>query len=347
MEKLNLRKLPNDELYAVKKQVVRLKEMKKSGAEIEELTGVNKSAISRIWNAYQTKGLAGIKPRKSGRKKGMNLLLTPMQEREIRQTIIDKTPEQLKMAGMLWTRQRIADYVKQTYGVKMSLQCVSNYLNRWGLTCQRPTKRAYSQDDVRVKTFKEKEYPAIAARAKAENADIYWGDETGVCNAENYERGFAPKGHPPVLKVETKRERINMISAIASKGSVRFMVYDGTMTQQKLIDFMRRLVADSPRKVFLILDNLRVHHGKIVAAWLGKNKDKIEVFFLPPYSPEINPDEYLNHALKQDVHSGKHPRTKNDLKHKIHSFMRRLQHSNSSVQAFFSHNKLVFIVATV
>jgi transposase len=220
-------------------------------------------------------------------------------------------------------------------------------LSRWGLTCQRPTKRAYAQDDVRVKAFKEKEYPAIAARAKAENAEIYWGDETGVCNTENFERGYAPKGQPPVLKIETKRERANMISAINNKGSVRFMVYDDTMTQQKLLDFMRRLVADAPRKVFLILDNLRVHHGKIVAAWLADNKDKIEVFFIPPYSPEINPTEYLNHALKLNVHSGNHPRTQEDLRHKIHSFMRRLQHTKPAVQAFFHHNKLTYLCATV
>jgi transposase len=321
--------------------------MGKSGAEIEELTGVNKSAVSRIWTAFNQGGLAAIKPKKSGRKKGVNLLLTKQQECEIRKTIIDKAPEQLKLAGTLWTRQKIANYVKRAYDVELSLQCVSNYMSRWGLTCQRPTKRAYAQDDVRVKSFMEKEYPAIAQRAKEEGAEIYWGDETGVCNTENFERGYAPKGHPPVLKVETKRERENMISAINNKGSVRFMVYDENMTQQKFIDFMRRLIAEARCKVFFIVDNLRVHHGKIVAAWLEKHKEQIELFFLPPYSPEINPDEDLNHALKLSVHSGEHPRTKPDLKHKIHSFMRHLQHAPACVRAFFSHEKLGFLLATV
>lgn len=347
MEKADMRKLSDGELYAIKKQVVRLKQMGKSGAEIEELTGVNESAVSRIWTAFSQGGLAGIRPKKSGRKKGVNLLLTKQQECEIRRTIIDKAPEQLKLAGTLWTRQKIANYVKRAYGVVLSLQCVSNYMSRWGLTCQRPTKRAYAQDDVRVKNFMENEYPAIAQRAKEENALIYWGDEVGVCNSENFERGYAPKGHPPVLKVETKRERENMISAINNQGSVRFMVYDDTMTQQKFIDFMRRLIAEAKRKVFFIVDNLRVHHGKIVGAWLENHKEQIEVFFLPPYSPEINPDEYLNHALKLSVHSGDHPWTKKDLKHKIHSFMRRLQHAPSCVRAFFSHKKLSFLVATV
>ena len=342
MEKIDLRRLNNDELYAVRKQVVRLKKQGKKGSEIAEAVGIYETRISQIWKAYQAEGLAGIKPKKSGRKKGSCRRLTPEEEREIRAVIINKAPEQLKMAGFLWTRAKICAYIKRVYGKAIVPQVISRYLKRWGLTCQRPTKRAWGQDLARVERFKKEEYPAIAARARVEDADIYWGDETGVNNTENFERGFAPKGQPPVLPVETKRAHVNMISAITNKGSVRFMIYDETMKQQLLLDFLKRLVKDAPRKVFLILDNLRVHHGKIVAAWLLENKEKIEVFFLPPYSPEINPDEYLNHALKLDVHSGEHPRSKKDIHHKVESFMRRLQHNRESVSAFFSHKTLAY-----
>jgi transposase len=220
-------------------------------------------------------------------------------------------------------------------------------MKRWGLTCQRPTKRAYGQDIARLDRFKREEYPAIAKRAKAEKADIYWGDETGVDNRENFERGFAEKGKPPILPMETKRERVSMISAITNQGHSRFMIYEEKMNQHLFIDFMRRLIRESQRKVFLIVDNLRVHHGKVVAAWLEKHKDQIEVFFLPPYAPELNPDEYLNNALKQDVHSGDLPRTKEDIKHKIHSFMHRLKHRKQTVSNFLSHHKLHYIVATI
>ena len=130
--------------------------------------------------------------------------------------------------------------------------------------------------------MKNEEYPAILKRAKAEDAGIYWADETGVSNREIVERGFSPKGHPPVLPVETKRQRVNMISALSSQGKVRFMLYQGTMNQQRLIRFLKRLVCSSKRKVFLILDNLKVHHGKLVSAWLKKRKDKLEVFFCRP-----------------------------------------------------------------
>lgn len=347
MKKVNLRTVSMDEMYTHKKQVVRLKKLGKSGVEIEELTGINQSAVSRIWQSYLRDGIAGIRPQKPGRKKGSGMLLSPEEEKEIRATIINKSPNQLKMAGFLWTLEKISTYIWKTYRKSVSVRCLSNYMKRWGLTCQRPTKRAYGQDIARIEQFQKEEYPAIAKRAKAENALIYWGDEAGVSNRENFERGFSEKGHPPVLPMETKRERANMISAITNQGHVRFMVYEEKMNQQLLLDFLRRLVADCERKVFLILDNLRVHHGKIVAAWLEKHSDEIEIFFLPPYAPESNPDEYLNHAIKRDVHSGDLPRSLKDIKHKIHSFMRRLQHNKDCVTAFFQHRNLKFISATV
>lgn len=134
-----------------------------------------------------------------------------------------------------------------------------------------------------------------------------------------------------------------MISAISDQGNVRFMVYQDTMNQQRLICFMERLVRASKQKVFLILDNLKVHHGKLVAAWLEKHKENIEAFFLPPYAPEYNPDEYLNHALKISVHSGQLPFTSEDISYKIQSFMRKLQHHPSIVSNFFRHPLLSYL----
>ena len=160
---------------------------------------------------------------------------------------------------------------------------------------------------------------------------------------DNYERGFAPKGHPPVLPVETKKERMNMLCAISEEGSLRFTLYEESMNQQRLIQFLRQLTARSKRKIFLFLDNLKVHHGKKVAAWLDKHKEQIEVFFLPPYAPECNPDEYLNHAAKLHIHSGDLPRSKNDLRKKAFSFLRSLQKFPHKIVSFFSHPRISYI----
>ena len=345
MDYIDLRKLNQDELATVRRQVVRLKKKGLKGKEIESLTGVRVNRISEIWSAYQKGGHEAIVPQKSGRKPGTGALLTKQQEKEIRSIIIDRTPDQVRMSYVLWTRQAVCDLAKRKYRVNVSLRSMTNYLKRWGFNCQRPTKKVYARDDAKLDRFMKEEYPVIAKRALAEKAEIYWGYETGVSNQEYYQRGFSPRGVTPVMRVESKQERINMISAITGRGSLRFMIYEGTMNQQRLIDFMKRLIKDVSRKVYLILDNLKVHHGKMVAAWLEKNKDRIEVFFIPPYSPELNPDEYLNHVLKKDVHAGIRPRTKADLHHKTESFLRRMQRNGEKVRKLFHHPKLAYIRA--
>lgn len=127
-----------------------------------------------------------------------------------------------------------------------------------------------------------------------------------------------------------------MISAISNQGTCHFLCYDENMTQQRFIDFIERLVKDTDRKVLFIVDNLKVHHGKIVAEWLSEHKDEIELFFISPYSPEINPDEYLNHNLKQNIHSGIIPHTKEQLYSKTEQFIHYLQKHSEKVSCFFN-----------
>lgn len=342
MEKISLRSVDSKTRTYIKKQTVYLHLAGKKHDEIVEALGISYDAVSRIVRAFKRNGRLP-KEKTKGRKKGEKRTLSAEQEKEIQRTIIDKYPDQMKLGFALWTRAAVKQLIHDLYGIDMPLRSVSNYLERWGLTCQRPTKQSCVQSDVQRKGFMEKEYPAIAKRAKKEKAAIYWGDETGINNREYHIRGFSPKGSAPVLKVNPKLEKINMISAISSQGTCRFMCYEETMTQQRFIEFMKRLVKDARRKVFFIVDNLKVHHGKLVKAWLEENKDKIEVFYTPTYSPDLNPDEYLNNMLKQSVHSGTLPRTKNDLRKKTNSFMRSLQKKKQRVMRIFDHKKLTYI----
>lgn len=195
---------------------------------------------------------------------------------------------------------------------------------------------------MKVKRFLEEEYPAISARTKTEKAEIYLGNETGIQNSTDYQKGFTPKGKTSVLLIESKKARMNIVSAITNRCNVRFMLYEDTMDCNRLIEFMNRLIKDVSRKVFLVLDNLRVYHGKKAMQWLAENKDKIELFFLPPYSPEHNPDEYLNHDLKRNVHSGQQFRSKDDIKNKTRSFMRTIQHRPCHVMSYFRHKSAFF-----
>ena len=112
-----------------------------------------------------------------------------------------------------------------------------------------------------------------------------------MCNGSYYGRSYAPRGKTPAIRLPAKPQRINLISTVTNQGKVRFMVYRDTMNAKTLIRFMRRLIKDVDRKVFLIVDNLRVHHSELVHEWLEQHPEQIEVFYLPSYSPELNPDE--------------------------------------------------------
>ncbi|MCP4120990.1 MAG: IS630 family transposase, partial [Bacteroidetes bacterium] len=222
------------------------------------------------------------------------------------------------------------------------LRTVGNYLSQWGFTPQKPLKKAYEQSPTKVKKWLEDEYPQIKEKAKDEGAEIYWGDETGLRSDSQHGRGYAPRGKTPVIRLSAKRTSTNMISAITNQGKVRFQVYDGNMNAKLLIGFMKRLIKDAKRKVFLILDNLRVHHAKVVKAWLAEHEELIDVFYLPAYSPELNPDEYLNCDLKVGVHSKAPARNNKQLKGKVISHMRMLQKTPARVEKYFQHRKIQY-----
>ena len=254
--------------------------------------------------------------------------------------LIDNTPDQLKMPYALWTRESVRQLIKERLDIDVPVRTVGDYLKRWGMTPQKPQKRAYEQREPEVQAWLKEEYPKIKAKAKREKAEIYWGDETGLRNDCQHERGYALKGKTPVIRLNANRDSINMISAVTNQGKVRFRFFDGTMNADILIDFMMRLVRNANRKVYLVLDNLRVHHAKPVKEWLEKHKKMIEVFYLPAYSPELNPDEYLNCDLKAGVHSGVPARNKKQLKAKASKHMKMLQRRPKRVKKYFEHEKI-------
>jgi transposase len=305
-------------------------------AEIGEIVGIHADTIGQ-WLKLGLHELGYARP---GRKAGEGRRLKEEQEAAIQRLLIDKTPDQLKMRYALWTRESVRELIKTRYGVNLPIRTVGHYLKRWGMTPQKPQKRAYEQREPEVQAWLKQDYPAIVAQAKRENAEIYWGDETGLRSDCQHERGYALKGHTPVIRLNVNREAINMISALTNQGKVRFRLFEGSMNADILIDFMMRLLKDAHRKVYLILDNLKVHHAKPVKEWLAAHAKMIQVFYLPSYSPELNPDEYLNCDLKAGVHSGLPARNKQQLKRKAIAHMKRLQRKPKRVQSYFQHQKI-------
>ncbi len=289
------------ELHERRKQVIRLHKKQYGVMQIVELTDLSWPAVRTAIDLYEAGGMAALKPKERGKKAGDGRNLSADQEAHIRKLIVDKRPEQLKMEFALWTRAAVGELIERECDIKLSVRGVGKYLKRWGFTPQKPIKRAYEQRPEAVKKWIDEEYPAIAARAKAEGGEIQWGDETALVNTDVRGRSYAPRDETPVAYAPGTRQKLSMISTVTNKGKARWMIIDGNFGADKLIEFLTALIKATRKKVFLILDNLRAHHSRPVKAWLAERKHRIEVFYLPSYAPELNPDERLNADLKHEI----------------------------------------------
>ena len=302
MKNEDARKTPAS-LHERRKQVIRLHKKGYGSMKIIELTGLSWGAVKTAKNLYEEGGLSALKPKTCGRKSGMGRTLDIEQEKRIQQLICEKRPEQLKMDFALWTRAAVKELIRCEFGLDFPIRTIGDYLHRGGgFTPQKPIKRAYEQQPQAVRKWLDEEYPEIERRSISEGAEIHWGDETCVMNTDVRGRSYSPRGQTPETRaVWGRREKFSMISTVTNRGKCRWMMIDGAFNSDRLIEFMELLIKDAGRKVFLVLDNLRVHHGKPVKKWVEKHRDEIEVFFLPSYSPEINPDERLNADLKHKI----------------------------------------------
>lgn len=337
MTKIDGRKLSSEIQQHNRELAIRLFEAGESRKCIAEMIGANYMVVCRWIKSWQDGGTEAVKLGTRGRRPGEKRLLTEPQELVLKKLLCDKSPEQMKLPFALWNRKAIQEVIWHMWRIKVALRTISDYMKRWGFTPQKPAKQAYERNPKAVQKWLDETYPKIKARAQKEGAEIYWGDETGVRNDCQHSRGYAPKGQTPVVKVNAKRFSTNMISAINNRGVVRFMLYEENMTAKVLLRFMKRLIKDAGRKVFLILDNLRVHHAKLVRQWLEKYSDEIEVFYLPAYSPDLNPDEYLNADLKAGIRSASPARSQGSLKAKMLSHMRMLQQRPERIVKYFKH----------
>ena len=341
MDKENARRQTLEQLHERRKQVVRLHKKGIGVMQIVGMTGLSYPAVRVCVDLFEAGGWAAVRPAGRGRSAGAGRTLSAVQEATIQRTIIDKRPEQLRMDFFLWSRAAVGQLIEQEYGIKLHVRSVGKYLTRWGFTPQKPIKRAYEQSPEAVQAWLEGEYPGIEARARREGAEIHWGDETALVNTDVRGRSFAPRGKTPVARtVGGTRHKLSMIATVTNQGKARWMIIDDAFDADKLIEFLGALIKDADRKVFLILDNLRVHHSKLVKAWVAERIDQIELFYLPSYSPQLNPEERLNADLKQEMSKRVPVRTKTKLREAANDHMQMLERTPERVIAYFQDRRV-------
>jgi transposase len=304
--------------------------------EVAETFGVSLRAVNGWWKVYGELGMPGLRM-KSRRPKSADEggKLKGWQCASIVRTIVKKTPDQLNFGFMLWTRDAVAELIRDRFQIRLSKWTVGRLLSQWGMSPQKPVKKAYQQQPEIVKNWLDQEYPRIARKAAREKAEILWGDEMGVRSDDQIGRTYGKIGQTPVVKVSGQRFSCQMISTVSNVGSLRFMVFEGKFNADVCITFLKRLVKGAQRKIFLILDGHPVHKSKKVKSWIAEHSSKIRLFVLPAYSPELNPDELLNQDVKTNAVRKKRAANKDELKKNLVGYLRGRQKRPDLVRRYF------------
>jgi len=301
--------------------------------EVGALFGVSGKSVGLWVRLHKEEGAKALKAKPRGRPKGGSL--KPWQAAQIARAVIDKRPDQLKLPFYLWTREAVGLLIEKRFGISLSVWTAGRYLARWGFTPQKPVRRAFEQNPEAVKQWLEEDYPAIRKLAKREHAEIYWGDEMGLRSDHTVGRSFSKRGKTPVVLGTGQRFGCNMISAITNRGSLNFMVYKERFRYNVFLDFLRRITRQAKRKVFLIVDGHPVHRSRKVKTWLEKNDHCIRLFFLPGYSPELNPDEVLNQDVKSNAVGRRRARTQVEMMSTVRGYLRSRQRLPDIVKKYF------------
>jgi transposase len=219
--------------------------------------------------------------------------------------------------------------------VRLSVRAVGKYLKRWGYTPQKPIRRAYERNEAAIRQWKQQEFPAIAKQARTDKAEIHWLDEAAIVNTDVRGRSYAKRGKTPVAYAPGSRAKLSMISTVTNKGEATWEIIDGNFDVDRLLSFLQALIKGKRKKLYVIMDNLRAHHNRRVKEWVADNANRIAVFYLPSYAPELNPDERLNGQLKHGLRAKAPSRNKAVLHRVAHEQMESISADTDLIKSFF------------
>lgn len=304
-----------------------------SVSDLSRILGYARQTIHRWVSAYEVGGKDALCATKAS---GATAKLTKKQTDWLAKTLLTKNPAQLQFPFALWTREIVRELIKRRFRVTMALTSVGNLLRRLGFSVQRPLMRAYERNPQAVRRWLEVEYPEIRAQAKRARGVIFFEDESGIRSDYHSGTTWAPRGKTPIVTRTGKRVSCNMLSAVSARGELRFMVRRGGVGAAVFIQFLKRLMYGVKTPIFLIVDGHPSHRAKMTQRYIESLKGKLRLFFLPGYSPDLNPDELVwRHVKHHDI--GRQLLTDADeLMSKVHASLRGLQHRPEIVRSFFT-----------
>ena len=289
------RGLTSEQLTDLRCRAVSAVQSGESPASVARVLGVSKASVYNWLALYRGGGWHKLDARKRG---GRKPLLDGGKLKWIYDVVTLGNPEQLKFPFALWSSKLLAVAIKQKFGISLSKASVCRVLHQLGLSPQRPLWRAYQRDPEAVERWLSEEFPAIREAARKAGAEVWFGDEAGIKSDSHSGTTWAPVGRTPVVDTTGARFGLNVISAINSKGALRFMCMKGNFNAGVFIEFLGRLMKSAGRPVYLVVDGHASHKAKKVMDFVAAQNGRIKLFFLPVYAPDLNPDELVWNNLK-------------------------------------------------
>ncbi len=328
---------------ALRYRVVNAIEHGMSKSEASRVFKVSRTAIHQWAKATAAEGTKALKAKKRGPRSSSRLL--PHQAATAVRLMELHCPDALGLPFYLWTREAVQQFLAGRFELSVSVWTVGRYLRKWGFTPQKPLRRAYEQDATAVQQWLQTEYPQICQQARRQKAQIHWGDEMGVRSDYQAGRSYGRAGRTPVVPGTGKRFRCNLISTITNRGKLYFKVFTQRFNAALMLDFLRRLIRQCDQKVFLIVDGHPVHRSRAVRHWVEQHAERIRLFFLPSYSPELNPDELLNHDVKANAVGRQRAENQSQMIENIRSYLRSTQRQPRVVQRYFHEKHVAYAAA--
>jgi transposase len=336
------RKMDHGTLEEIRKMAIaRVREGERPSAVIASF-GFHRCVIYRWMKAAAGRG-HGMRALASRKGTGRPKKLNAAQERRVFRWVNGKNPMQYGFDFGLWTRQIVRELVQQQFGVPLSLASIGALLARLGLTAQKPLQRAYQRDPEAIARWQRDTYPAIARRAKAEKADIYFWDESGFRADAVQGKTWGVKGQTPVVQVPGQRQSISAASAVSAKGAFWFATYNGGLKGESFVDLLKKLMYRRQKPLHLILDGLPAHKTKVVKTYVAATQERLHLHFLPGYAPELNPDELVwSHAKRTG--NARRPLQKGEkLEPRVSAQLAAIANNPKLVGSFFRHPSVSYI----
>ena len=328
------RSLSADAQEALRRRVVQAVRKGMSQTEAAWVFQVARPTVNRWVRVVETASLRALCAKPRGRPAGTQIAAA--EAARVVRIMVGRCPDQLRLPFTLWTREAVQHLLRREFGVEVSVWTVGRYLQQWGLTPQKPLTRAYEQNPAAVRRWLEEVYPALRAEAAAAGAEIHWGDEMGFRSDYHAGRTYGRRGQTPVVPATGQRFRANVISSLTNRGRLAFMVFREGFTAPVFLRFLRRLIRLVRRAMFLVVDNHPVHRARRVTQWVGAHQAQIRLVYLPGYSPDLNPDEFLNHDVKANAVGRQRPADQPELLANVRSYLRITQHHPAAVRRFFN-----------